>query len=238
MMILRTLLMCALLTAIYSQDVAHSEVTGELREQMRMELDEIVNQGLSDFTSTLSKLFTLLILSLHFFLSAFRSSSFQPASRKNSKELSATSYSTVGYVYQPIYVSASGVADTICETMSSVIGYAVNYCLIGKGYTYKFQLTTGSKCRHFRFPFQRIPLTCLLLPRKHHTDSCAGGVVQFFSDSYCSSFIGSNNLENFANRCAPTRNTNTAYAGLNAYQQIRCNTGGSPVVPEASVTGV
>lgn len=69
MMILRTLLMCALLTAIYSQDVAHSEVTGELSEQMRMELDEIVDQGLSDFTSTLSKLFTLLILSLLFSIS-------------------------------------------------------------------------------------------------------------------------------------------------------------------------
>lgn len=60
-------------------------------------------------------------------------------------------------------------------------------------------------------------------------------MVQFFSDSYCSDFIGSNNLETFANRCAPTKNT--TYVGLNAYQQIRCNTGGSPVVPDTSVTG-
>lgn len=66
------------------------------------------------------------------------------------KALSVTSYNTVGYVYQPIYVTANGVADTICTSMSSVIGYAVNYCLVGKGYTYKFQLTTGSKSRSGR----------------------------------------------------------------------------------------
>eukprot|EP01032_Pedospumella_encystans_P017493 gene17493-19931_t len=158
----------------------------KLRNAMRLELDETID-------------------------TAYRSSSFEPASASQGVSLSATSFSSRGFVYQPIYVRADGAVQSPfpCETMSMSIGYAVNNCLLGKGYSYKFQLTTGNRC--------------------------AGGVVQFFSDRLCNNFVGSNNLENFANRCLPVKNT--TYVGLNAYQQIQCNTLGIPIVPVSSVTG-
>lgn len=45
MMILRTILACILLGVMHSKDVTYDEVTGKLRDHMRMELDETVDQG-------------------------------------------------------------------------------------------------------------------------------------------------------------------------------------------------
>jgi len=48
MMTLRTVLACVVLGVVHCREVSYSDVTTKLRDHMRMELDETVDQGTNE----------------------------------------------------------------------------------------------------------------------------------------------------------------------------------------------
>mmetsp|Transcript_25636 Transcript_25636/g.44095 ORF Transcript_25636/g.44095 Transcript_25636/m.44095 type:complete len:496 (-) Transcript_25636:190-1677(-) len=136
---------------------------------------------------------------------AFRSDRFIAVGGLRGTDLAAASYSPTGSVYQSLYIMPDGSADNTCSDVSTVIGFAVNQCVVLSSYAFKVQLVS---------------------------DSCSGAVIQYFGDMQCKSFLGTSYLEDTPLGCAPTQDPK---ADPNEYQQIKCTTSAAPAFPTTNV---
>jgi len=159
-----------------------------------------------------------------FFDTAFTSDRFKAVDSSAAKQLFADSFSPTGSVFQSIYLHADLSSDDTCSDVSTVVGYMVNECFIGMGYSYKFQLTSGWYNDVVLFSpkwFTRLFWA--------HSDSCEGAITQYFEDDECSSYLGFSSFNVASLACAPMQDITPTQ-----YEQIQCTTREAPAFPDTS----
>lgn len=70
----------------------------------------------------------------------------------------------------------------------------------------------------------------------HVTDSCSGGIVQYFGDKDCTIMLGTSDLAPYMNMCeVDASNQDFDYP---VYQSWGCGSSGSPISPAGSINAL
>ena len=68
------------------------------------------------------------------------------------------------------------------------------------------------------------------------TDTCEGGVVQYFLDNECTVYAGSSDLAPGTNNCSMANSTYGSGGMVAQYAEILCTTSSEPIIQNVSFT--
>jgi hypothetical protein len=142
--------------------------------------------------------------------------------------LATASYSQTGFVYVNYFSGVSGLPpqDNNCSMQTSALIMPVNYCLVSGNYAMKFQLTQSKL-----FPPFRTEIAELTRPADT-TDSCTGGIVQYFTDTACTTFAGTSSLEGYGTCSAVGNNPEVPASTL---RTVTCSTAAEALIDDTFV---
>lgn len=114
--------------------------------------------------------------------------------------------------------------DADCANTVIGYGYPVDSCIMDVGYAIKFQLIQGIVTSDFflenNFIFEKY--ICA-------TDSCIGGIVEYFRDEECTMLAGTSDLDGFNNACSVAEQSLLGDSET-SYAKLQCTTNAVPTV--------